>query len=105
MMNNPNNIKLPSELTKNGFSHSHKKEDQIDKNKLEHIINFIELWFDKTKSINKKQSSYGLKHLVERNIDAYVSNGELIASMIICDYKYKVDGINCYFNVTTNSVK
>jgi hypothetical protein len=105
MMNNPNNIKLPDGLTKNGFSESDKEDDQIDKNELEHIINFIELRFDKTKSINKKRSSYGLKHLVERNINTYVSNGELIASMIICDYKYKVDGINCYFNVTTNSVK
>lgn len=104
-MNDPINAKLPNNLTKNGFSHSDKKEDQIDKNELEHIICFIELWFDKTKSINKKQSSYGLKHLVERNIENYVSNGELIASMIICDYKYKVDGINCYFNVNTNNVK
>ena len=105
MMNNPNNVKLPNELTKNGFAPSDKEEDQIDKNKLEHIINFIELRFDKTKSINKKQSSYGIKHLVERNIGTYVSNGELIASMIICDYKYKVDGINCCFNVNTNNVK
>jgi len=104
-MKNIDNIRLPETLTKNGFSHSDKEEDQIDKTKLEHIIRFIEMWFDKTKSINKKQSSYGLKHLVERNIDTYVSNGELIASMIICDYKYKVDGINCYFNVNTNNVK
>jgi len=104
-MKNIDNIKLPDNLTKNGFSHSEKEEDQIDKTKLEHIIRFIEMWFDKTKSINKKQSSYGLKHLVERNINTYVSNGELIASMIICDYKYKVDGINCYFNVNINNVK
>jgi len=104
-MKNIDNIRLPENLTKNGFSHSDKEEDQIDKTQLEHIIRFIEMWFDKTKSINKKQSSYGLKHLVERNIDTYVSNGELIASMIICDYKYKADGINCYFNVNTNNVK
>ena len=105
MVNNPNNTKLPTELTKNGFFPSDKKEDQIDKNKLEHIISYIELWFDKTINISKKQSSYGLKHLVERNIDTYVSNGELVASMIICGYKYKADGINCYFNVNTNNRK
>lgn len=104
-MKNVNNVRLPEGLTKNGFYLSDKQEDQIDKTKLEHIISFIEMWFDKTKSIRKKQSSYGLKHLVERNINTYVSNGELIASMIICGYKYKVDGINCYFNVDTNHTK
>jgi len=94
------NIKLPEGLTKNGFSHSNKKEDQIDIAELDHIIKYIERWFDKTKTINKKRSSYGIKHTVERNIDNYVSNGELIASMILCGYKYKQDGINCYFNVS-----
>ena len=94
------NIKLPEGLTKNGFSQSNKKEDQIDKNKLGHIIEYIEMWFDKTKSINKKRSSYSIKHTVERNIKVYVSNGELLASMIMCDYKYKADGIDCYFNVS-----
>ena len=105
MMNNPNDIKLPEGLTKNGFSHSNKKEDQINKNQLDHIIRFIELRFDKTKSIRKDISSYGLKHLIERNIETYMSNGELIASMIICGYRYKADGINCYFNVDTNHIK
>ena len=56
--------------------------------------------FDTTKTINKKRSSYSLKHTVERNINTYVSNGELIAAMIICGYNYRVDGINCYFNVS-----
>jgi len=103
-MNKSKNIKLPNELTKNGFTTSKKAEDRIDKDKLEHIIRFIKLWFNQTKSINKNQSSYGLKHLIERKIGTYVSNGDLIASMITCGYKHKRDKNNCYFNVNTNNV-
>ena len=98
-MNKLANIKLPNELTKNGFYPSDKADDQIDKNKLLHIINFIELNFYKSKYISKKQTSYALKHFVERNINTYVLNGELIASMIICGYKYKRVKNNCFFNV------
>ena len=104
-MNKPNNIKLPDKLTKNGFYPSNKEKNQIDKDKLEYIIRFIKLYFYRTKYINKKQSSYGLKHLVARDIGVNVSNGDLIASMIICGYKHKRDGINCCFNVNTDNVK
>jgi len=100
-----NNIELPDKLTKNGFYASDKLEDRIDKKELVHIISFIELHFYKTKSINKKQSSYGLKHLVARDIGINVSNGDLIASMIMCGYRHKVEGINCYFNAKIRSAE
>ena len=98
-MNKSDKIKLPKELTQNGFHPSDKTVDLIDDTKLGHIINFIKLNFHKTKYISKKQTSYALKHLVERDIGVKISNGELIASMIRCGYKHKRDGINCFFNV------
>lgn len=96
------NVKLPDGLTQNGFDFSSQDDNHIDLDKLDHIVEYIEMWFDKTKTIRKRQSSYGLKHLIERNTGTYISNGDLIAAMIICGYRYQKDGINCYFNVTTN---
>lgn len=37
--------------------------------------------------LNHNRNSYHLKHVVEKCIDRYVSNGELIAAMILEGYK------------------
>ena len=98
------NIKFPDDLSNNGFDNLITKKENVDKSKLEPIINFIELWFDKTSSCNKSVTSYNLKHLVERKIKSSVSNGELIAAMIACNYRYKKAGINAYFNVNLDAL-
>ena len=98
------NIKFPDNLSNNGFDNLIIKKENVDKTKLEPIINFIELWFDKTSSYNKSVTSYNLKHIVERQIESSVSNGELIAAMIACNYTYKKAGINAYFNVSLDAL-
>lgn len=88
-------------LTKNGFEKENNSNPKINMNELEHIIKFIKTYLIQISYFNSKHSSYGIKHIVERCIGGYVSNGELIAAMLFCGYRYKIynNGLNCYFNV------
>lgn len=101
-----NKIELPKNLSINGFQKDNVIEDwgidNINKLRL-----FIKGNLDKTKNFNRQSTSYGLKHKIERKTDLYVSNGELIAAMILEGYKWDIDwsGINCNFNVSKKSVK
>lgn len=74
----------------------------------------IERYLVPISSINKRHSSYELKHLIERILINetnhqinYVSNGTLILAM--CDAGFRIKRIsnspNCFFNVSEKSVK
>lgn len=70
------------------------------------------------KTINKNDSSYGLKHVIEKCIGDYISNGECILLMKMYNNDIKIHPIkyvhndydgrlcnyskNCYFNVKLN---
>ena len=56
--------------------------------------------------INHYRSSYGMKHIAEREC-GYISNGLFIAAMIYCDFKAKKtkNGLNCKFTVLESSVR
>ena len=55
------------------------------------------------KTINPRYSSYGLKHLAEKDV-GYITNGVFIAAMIACGFRYRVDGPNALFNVAKSKV-
>lgn len=59
---------------------------------------------ERQKTISYKRSSYGLKHIAEREI-GYITNGTFIAAMIACGYRWVPDGPNAYFSVTWQSVR
>jgi len=72
----------------------------------------IKYW-DKRKQLNRELSSYGLKHEIERFLSTkhgrkqYISNGSLIAAMILCNFTYKrvhPYSPNVYFNVCTRDI-
>lgn len=44
---------------------------------------------DRRKTINFDRSSYGLKHVVEKDTGQYVSNGEFICAALYLGYKIK----------------
>lgn len=75
------------------------------------LKDFINREFVKRKTLNKKRSSYGIKHYVERRIgrrDKYVSNDELINAMIACGFNYELthqDSPNYHFNVSERSFR
>jgi hypothetical protein len=59
----------------------------------------------KIKTINYRHSSYGLKHIAEKHLGTYISNGEIIAAMILSGFTYKCErGPNAHFNVSEKSV-
>jgi hypothetical protein len=50
--------------------------------------------------------SYRMKHVVERAISKYVTNGELIAAALIAGYRFKYTaGPNMLFGMSTRDVK
>ena len=53
------------------------------------------------KTMNRKISSYGLKHLAERQAGSYISNEALIQAMIESGFRAERirDTSNYYFNV------
>lgn len=58
-----------------------------------------------TKSINPKHSSYGYKHMVERAMKEYVSNGAFIAAAIHCGFPYRInDTPNVAFGISEKSL-
>jgi len=54
----------------------------------------------KAKSINGRDSSYGLKHVVEKATGKYCSNGEFICAAIHMGFKFRRHGPNADFNMS-----
>lgn len=60
------------------------------------------------KTLNDDAHSYGLKHVAERAMGKYVSNGELIAAAIIAGYPYgrpRFGSPNTVFGMSSRSIK
>lgn len=97
---------LPKDLFKDGFQ---KNGETIEIDSLDNIRNLIRDHLGKQKTINTQTSSYGLKHIIENKIlEGYISNGELIASMILEGYEYKKGmktPLNAYFNLSQGSIE
>lgn len=68
-------------------------------------------WCDslgKISTINKKHSSYALKHIFSSSSNGfYISNGTFKGAMLKLGYKYQpiVNGINWYFNISEKCLK
>ena len=64
-------------------------------------VGWIEKNVTPTKTVRYGISSYGYKHVVERETGAYVINGAFIVAAILAGYQYRVyGGINAMFNMT-----
>jgi hypothetical protein len=58
------------------------------------------------KTINRRHSSYGLKHLAEKfSPGGYLSNGVFIAAAMIVGYPFEVDPPNAMFGMSERSLK
>lgn len=60
----------------------------------------------KTKTINRRHSSYGLKHIAETEI-GYIGNGAFIAAAIFMGFPYRInnESINPSFGISERSLK
>lgn len=60
------------------------------------------------KTINRKRTSYGLKHVAEKHYPGgYVANGTFIAAALVAGYPYVVDGSgpNVMFGMSEKAIK
>lgn len=55
-------------------------------------------------TINKRHSSYGLKHIAEKET-AYITNGAFICAAAFCGFDYQLDPPNAFFNISEKSLK
>lgn len=95
-------------LNLNGFSSNPETFDKapfVNNKIVTQIRPILAQYFQKTKTFYTGISSYGLKHIVERHIGLYVTNGELIYAMAMEGFEFKPNRINCYFNIKGSEVK
>lgn len=97
---------IPGNLAPVGFLPESSNDQNFNFPVIDQCIDVIQLRFDPIKSMNRNFSSYWLKHLLERSIGTYVSNGDIIIAMLTCGYRHTPikDTPNCYFNVSQNGV-
>lgn len=97
------------ELAINGYIKGHKfNEEELTKSgTLNDIRSFISDYFIPIQSVNKDNSSYGLKHIVEKNIGRYVAIGELIYAMHLNGFHVfrETGSVNCHFNLSKKNLK
>lgn len=61
----------------------------------------------KRKTINRFQSSYGLKHRVEEEVQCYIANGVFIAAAMHCGFQIErvYNSPNCYLNISQKAIR
>lgn len=100
---------IPSELTSFGFgSFPGSIPEPLDPEKVTEIRAFIAENLHPTQTINRRFSSYWLKHQIERAMGHYISNGHLIAALALEGYQIKrVDSRspNAFTNVSYRAIK
>jgi hypothetical protein len=76
------------------------------KARVQEIAQWVFRNLEPQKGINTKHTSYGYKHIAEREI-GYVANGEFIAAAVMVGFRYKLtpDFPNVKFNFTERSIK
>jgi hypothetical protein len=100
-------IQVPMDLNRNGLDNRGDGSKSFDQDLINRIRQVIRNNFIPTKRVRIQSGShsYSLKHRVEKHINQYCSNGDLILAMIYEGYHFKRDAINCFFNVDPNSTK
>ena len=101
-------LKTPPYSNKWGFTDRANLDcPPIDITAVRASMKYIEQNFDLIKTFNISHSSYKIKHIVQKKIEQYVANGELIIAMINCGFKFQRwpgTSANCFFNASRKSL-
>lgn len=68
------------------------------------VCDWIKANLEMQKTTNSHMSSYGLKHVVEKET-GYVSNGQFIVAALLCGYRIGKVDYNVFFNIKQSSIK
>lgn len=68
------------------------------------IVRWCQTQFVATKSFNKAHTSYGLKHILERHDNTYLTNGQFKAAMLLAGFSCEdTNELNWHFNIAESS--
>lgn len=95
--------KLKREII-NGFEIISYESESKTKN-VEKVIEWIEKNIIYIKTINRKHSSYGIKHLIEEDLGSYVSNYDVKYAFAILGVKGVGESINYYYPISEKCYK
>lgn len=73
---------------------------------VEHTVTWLQENVEPIRTVNRRHTSYGIKHIVEKDI-GYITNGVMIAAGIIAQYPYEfvADSSNVLFGMSEKSLK
>ncbi|WP_010271415.1 hypothetical protein [Paenibacillus senegalensis] len=78
--------------------------DYLTPGEQDRLTNWIKENLTFRESFNNKHTSYGLKHVFERNGGCYVGNGAFKGAMLKCGFKVQdTSELNWVFNVSEKS--
>lgn len=86
-------LKMYPDLTRDGLGHNWLRN--IEEPPDPKCVDICIMWMLKNrdriyrKTLNFRQTSYGVKHEVERETGEYVANGDFICAAIMCGYRIK----------------
>jgi hypothetical protein len=88
-------------LDANGFNDGRYKYAPIRPDMVEILRLWVNEQFIPAKSFIRHgyKTSYGLKHLAERDLGCYVGNGEMIEAFMLEGYKPFREGLNARFKI------
>lgn len=70
----------------------------------ESVVHWIDDNLSPIKSVNHYHTSYGLKHIMESDIDLYVTNSQFKEAMLICGYEpHDPSRLNWNFRISKRS--
>ena len=97
----PINIKI----TSNGINTRNLQDVLPDLNEVKFCENILRFITEK-KTFNEKYSSYGYKHLLEKNYtNGYISNGAFIQAAQNLGFSIKPQGLNAYFKFSKKDLE
>jgi hypothetical protein len=86
-------LEMYPDLTRDGLGHNWLRN--IEEKPNPECVDICIMWMIKNrdriyrKTLNTKQTSYGMKNEVERETGKYVANGDFICAAVMCGYHIK----------------
>ena len=72
---------------------------------IDNVACWLALWIQPIQAINRRHTSYGLKHVYERMMGEYCSNGQFIVAALIRGYDADLSRYNVSFAMSERSIR
>lgn len=72
---------------------------------IDNIVVWLALRIEPTRTINRRHTSYGLKHIYEAETSEYCSNGQFITAALLCGYGADFSHYNPCFAMSERCIR